>query len=658
MEIGLALSGGGFRATLFHLGVIRRLRAENLLACVRHITSVSGGSIAAAHLWKYWQAYNSTIEEFEGVSKQLLDVTKIDVRGRIQRRMPILWATAVLPRRWRCSPTELLERYYAKSLFGDTCMSDVSDTNRPSLHILSTNLSKAGLECFGHATVTHIPSNAEEAATSVSAQLIPLSLAVAASSAFPGFFPPLEISDEDIGANEGAFPVQFFTDAGVFDNFGLYGLERLSKAVDLMLVSDAGRSFVPTKHHSFGFMRTALRAVDIFMFRIREMELTRVHKTMPGAVIIRIADTASAPTAASPAVQSQLQNIRTDLDVFSEVEVTELIRHGYHVAGAALASHLGNEHESRDEWVPDNGLKSHAPQGASLAKQLREGAARHLGFFRFTDWISWLYAALLLFGSYALWHSAASAFTALRSGIALLSSARLIRYAPPTWRDPMPLVPQVVHDLRRSPNVGFDVLHDDRVWDLRQLSGNRFENGSRKIEGAALMTRISTLRRRGEDGTSYGYWYTTAARSFSARSAKAEFPVKLSRAENPTVSGSAVMNAYELRFDVSNQPLNQPFVLEAQARTTDAPWDRNNSWLGMSFTDDVAESSIRIIFPKDLPFKNQMFSAYPNDSNLQAQVGTKSFDGIVIDGGDGRELIWTVTAPRKDWTYKVQWDWE
>ena len=39
-RIGLALSGGGFRATLYHLGMIRFLREANVLPQVKHITSV------------------------------------------------------------------------------------------------------------------------------------------------------------------------------------------------------------------------------------------------------------------------------------------------------------------------------------------------------------------------------------------------------------------------------------------------------------------------------------------------------------------------------------------------------------------------------------------------------------------------------------------
>src|SRR5437879_2305211 len=48
--IGLALSGGGFRAALFHLGAMRRLNELNILSRLTTISSVSGGSIFSAFL--------------------------------------------------------------------------------------------------------------------------------------------------------------------------------------------------------------------------------------------------------------------------------------------------------------------------------------------------------------------------------------------------------------------------------------------------------------------------------------------------------------------------------------------------------------------------------------------------------------------------------
>src|SRR5436309_12942405 len=48
--VGLCLSGGGYRAALFHLGAVRRLNELGVLSKISTISSVSGGSILAAHL--------------------------------------------------------------------------------------------------------------------------------------------------------------------------------------------------------------------------------------------------------------------------------------------------------------------------------------------------------------------------------------------------------------------------------------------------------------------------------------------------------------------------------------------------------------------------------------------------------------------------------
>ena len=101
-KIGLALSGGGFRASLYHLGLVRFLRDANILPQVTHITSVSGGSILAAHLVLNWDRYNGSASEFDAVAAELLSFVRLDVRNRITRRFPL-----TLPLRW---PRHLLGR--------------------------------------------------------------------------------------------------------------------------------------------------------------------------------------------------------------------------------------------------------------------------------------------------------------------------------------------------------------------------------------------------------------------------------------------------------------------------------------------------------------------------------------------------------------------
>src|SRR5258708_35627738 len=52
--VALCLSGGGYRAMLFHLGGLWRLNEEGLIRTLKRVSSVSGGSITAAVLGSRW----------------------------------------------------------------------------------------------------------------------------------------------------------------------------------------------------------------------------------------------------------------------------------------------------------------------------------------------------------------------------------------------------------------------------------------------------------------------------------------------------------------------------------------------------------------------------------------------------------------------------
>jgi NTE family protein len=68
--IVLALSGGGARAASFHFGVLQQLRAtpgrdgRPLSEHIALITSVSGGSVLAAHYWLHGDEGLDNFEEF------------------------------------------------------------------------------------------------------------------------------------------------------------------------------------------------------------------------------------------------------------------------------------------------------------------------------------------------------------------------------------------------------------------------------------------------------------------------------------------------------------------------------------------------------------------------------------------------------------------
>ena len=204
-KIGLALSGGGFRASLYHLGLVRFLRDAGILPNVTHITSVSGGSIFAAHLALNWGRYNGSASEFDAVASEMLAFVRLDVRNRITRRFPLAYALR-WPRRLlgfsnrKLTRTGLLEYHYEKYLYGDTSLFQLPES--PQLHLLATNLSEGCLCSFnrnGLLMMRRQPGRAFRM-DHIHIGLATVPMAVTASSAFPGFFPPLELTGADVGS--------------------------------------------------------------------------------------------------------------------------------------------------------------------------------------------------------------------------------------------------------------------------------------------------------------------------------------------------------------------------------------------------------------------------------------------------------------------------
>src|SRR5262249_30222253 len=148
---------------------------------------------------------------------------RLDVRNRILRRFPL-----TLPVRWlrwllgrsnrKLSRTGLLEYHYERYLYGDISLFELPE--RPQLHILATNLSEGCLCSFNRHELLMVrrQPGGTVRIDRPHVGLATVAMAVTASSAFPGFFPPVELTGIDVGANVGEFGRQVYTDGGVFDN--------------------------------------------------------------------------------------------------------------------------------------------------------------------------------------------------------------------------------------------------------------------------------------------------------------------------------------------------------------------------------------------------------------------------------------------------------
>ncbi len=406
--IGLALSGGGFRATLFHLGVVRLLRDCGLLPKVKMICSVSGGSILAAHLALNWNQYVSEDDnEFDSAAKSITDFTKMDLRNRIIRRwlcikffLSPLLLSRLFEKLTSMSPVTWLLTWYYNKLYEKATFRNLA--GQPELHILATSLTTGKLCKFTNHTFEVVDSQHFER---VNVSLPQISLAVAASSAFPLFFPPVRINHRILKCDENSCPHEHvLTDGGVFDNLGLQELAKLAQGRNqdgsLLIVSDAGANFdwrVGKKYSSVISLSRNVRANDIMMHRLSELVVgTTEHgrldfcKIEIGRKLERNQEDQNQnwnqePTALLPETQTSARNMRTDFNSFSETEIDTLTKHGYSEARAALRE-AGICSRPPGDWNP----VGKQPPGSETMLKIEDAKARRwIRLFAPRDMATW-----------------------------------------------------------------------------------------------------------------------------------------------------------------------------------------------------------------------------------------------------------------------------
>ncbi|MFL5832505.1 MAG: patatin-like phospholipase family protein [Solirubrobacterales bacterium] len=245
--IGLCLSGGGYRAMLFHAGALWRLNELGYLKRLTRVSSVSGGSIAAAVLGLHWANL-----EFEPsgpggapVATNLEDQVFAPLRGLAAHTLdvPAVLAGMLLP---GVTINTRLTAAYRRHLFGTATLQDLpNDEEGPRFVINATNLQSGVLWRFSR------PYMADYRVGCVEEPTVTLADAVAASSAFPPILAPARMRfDEDQYVPKSGEELQtppFTTrptlaDGGVYDNLGL---ETAWKTCKTVLVSDGGGAMEP-----------------------------------------------------------------------------------------------------------------------------------------------------------------------------------------------------------------------------------------------------------------------------------------------------------------------------------------------------------------------------------------------------------------------------
>jgi len=385
-RIALCLSGGGFRAALFHLGVLRRLHETGLLNQVATISSVSGGSIIAAFAADRIVASGGStfadIKDWENtISKPFRALTSRDFRtGPVMRHTLWNWLTPGPLAR------AMVKRFRRR--LSSLPLSQLPE--RPRFVFCATDVS------FGVNWILSRDSVGDyQAGYAPPPAGMDLGFAVGASACFPPLFGPLKVGLDPSLLKGGAFRGAgrdsivarlALTDGGVYDNLGL---EPALKNHDTVIVSDAGGPF-PFHASRTPFIRymrypglvmkqvAALRRRQLMAMiddnrwrcsletempdcRVRLERDGCLHRDNPSCkdhqrrpvlrrgVYLSIQSDVDGyavkgrekPVGYERAlVKTHIANVRTDLDRFTAAEQQILENHGYTLAEAGMQQHL------------------------------------------------------------------------------------------------------------------------------------------------------------------------------------------------------------------------------------------------------------------------------------------------------------------------------
>jgi len=413
LKLGLALSGGGFRASLFHIGVLARMADLGLLRQVEVISTVSGGSIIGAHYYLHVKKLlESNIDSqitdddyrrlVRDVEQSFLVAVKRNIRMRIWAN-PVANLRMLLPSYSRGDRLGwLYDRYIYRPAwpgatretmiemrelkiapltsngklvnFRPTAENAGRSAKVPVLLINATCLNNghswrfeavrmgakalAGREPEVNKNIRLRRPN-DYADITPKQQNIELGLAVAASSAVPGVFPPLALS--------GLYPgtrIQL-VDGGVYDNQGSEALIDPEVNCTHLVVSDGSGQLMDDKKPSHIWWRVIQRTTDIIMERVRVEDMASLlddagRKTAmvhlrkglptPERPFVDKTNAAPGPDIMTPdpggsstafgipeRIQSLVSAIRTDLDSFCDIEANALMLSGYRMINRELA---------------------------------------------------------------------------------------------------------------------------------------------------------------------------------------------------------------------------------------------------------------------------------------------------------------------------------
>ncbi|HYP40268.1 MAG TPA: patatin-like phospholipase family protein [Chloroflexia bacterium] len=352
--VALCLSGGGYRAMLFHLGALWRLNELGYLAKLSRVSSVSGGSITSGVLAMAWDKLD--FSEGGVLDARQFNEEVVRPLRKLASKTIDIWS--VLGGLFLGGTVSTyVSAYYKRYVFDDFSLKDLpAPGSGPDFIFNASNLQSGVLWQFSRGFA------GDYRVGWLRNPDVSVARAVAASSAFPPFLAPATFKfdpktqpfkrgrNSDLNCKPYTTNV-LLVDGGVYDNLGL---ETAWKYYDTVLVSDGGGKMPPMEKPWRDWVSQFLRVRDMTDNQVRALrkrqliasyeadEQDAMHRL--GAfwgIRSKIANYEQPDALECPPEDTEkLAGVQTGLRRLTKTTQERLINWGYAICDTAMRKHV------------------------------------------------------------------------------------------------------------------------------------------------------------------------------------------------------------------------------------------------------------------------------------------------------------------------------
>ena len=358
MKIGISLSGGGIRATIFHLGVFQYLAERGLLSQVTRISSVSGASLCVALIFA--KNGNKWPSDQEYLGKVLFDIKQTICHNNIQAAA--LLRLPFSPQYWG-NKAALIAQVMRDKWNVTGSLRDLPDS--PCWEINCTTFETGKNFRFNKSRMGDYQIGYVEKPD------FSIADAAAASAGFPILIGPLKLATGNYQwtaepKDKPGESIYYLWDGGVYDNLGLEALYKpdqgLAADADFLIVSNASASIAYLHRNGWSSAKNLKRLLDIALDQIaalRSREIVAALMKQNKGLFINIGNSAEkiarnsqvdpetktklVECCMSPEQAQKVRHYETTLSSPRPDDYDLILRHGYENAKCCYVCYCDNK---------------------------------------------------------------------------------------------------------------------------------------------------------------------------------------------------------------------------------------------------------------------------------------------------------------------------